>query len=159
ESDADAIWQALAWADHDLLCVTVMMGPPRATDCAQAWSSLDRRWGDIVSRLSPAGVIGESRIFLALLAGPGPATEALAGEDVKARLGDDDATIARALELVREAVATTRVPSEAGWWRHWDTVRLGSAHEQVPVWEIGPESGAGRSARRLVVVAPEALEQ
>lgn len=149
ESDADAIWQALAWADHDLLCVTVMLAPPRGVDCAPTWSSLERRWGGIVSRLPPAAVIGESRILLALLA----------GEDAGVGSRDDDATIVRTLELVRKAVTAMQEPSTAGWWRHWDTVRLGSAHEQAPVWEIGPGSAAGRSARRLVVVAPEELER
>ncbi len=148
ESDADALWQALAWADHELLCVTAMMAPPRATDCTLAWSSLERRWDGVVSRLSPAGLVGESRILLALLE----------VDDPQAGPRDDDAAIVGTLGLVREAVAAMPEPSTAGWWRHWDTVRIGSAHAQVPVWEIGPEPAAGRPARRLVVVAPEELE-
>src|SRR5579875_647524 len=39
ESPADAVWQACAWLDHDMLGITAVLAPPRDQDCATTWSN------------------------------------------------------------------------------------------------------------------------
>jgi nucleoside phosphorylase len=147
ESSESGIWQALAWADHSVLCLTVMLAPPRDRDCARAWGDTERAWEAATAGLAPDGVLGEARILLALLAGP-------FGSDPPA----DDVTNGQVLDLVRAAVPE---PSNAGWWRHWDAVPLGSraGSDRVLMWEIGPDSGNARILRRLAAVGPVESER
>jgi nucleoside phosphorylase len=146
ERRQESVWQASAWADHGILGLTVMMAPPRALDCSGAWTDLEQAWKEAVAGLAPDGVVGEVRIFLALLdraPGAGPAR----------------AAPEPALALVRAAAPE---PSNAGWWQHWDTVPLSSRSgrpDEVLVWEIGPESRAARTVRRLAAVAPVEAER
>ncbi|HLK00813.1 MAG TPA: CATRA conflict system CASPASE/TPR repeat-associated protein [Streptosporangiaceae bacterium] len=129
-----SVWQAAAWADHDVLGVTVMMAPARDCDCARAWARLESTWSEVVSHLRPDGVIGETRIFLGLLA----------------ELSQD------AMGLVRSAAPE---PSAAGWWQHWDAVPLGSPgaptgeRNDLLIWEIGPDPHDGRALRRIAAIA------
>jgi nucleoside phosphorylase len=142
ERSQPEVWQALAWADHDVLCVTAMMAPPREGECAGAWADLEAAWDAATAGLGPDGVLGEARIFLALLAHP-PAEG----------LPDDDPATGRVADLVRAAVPE---PSILGWWQHWDTVPLsspGTGPDGASVWEAGPASENGRVLRRLVAVA------
>ena len=143
-----SVWQASVRAEHDVLCLTLMMAPPRDRDCARAWTDLEHAWREVVADLPPEGVLGETRIFLALVShrssdGPAP----------------DDAAIRRALDLVRAAVPE---PSNVGWWQHWDAVRLdsrGDGSDEVLVWEAGPEARNARTVRRLAAVAPSQSER
>jgi nucleoside phosphorylase/PAS domain-containing protein len=142
ERSQPEVWQALAWADHDVVCLTAMMAPPRDAECPSVWADLEGAWEAARTGLVPDAVLGEARIFLALLAHP-PA----------GGLPDDDRTNGRIVDLVRAAVPE---PSNVGWWQHWDTVPLGSpgtGPDGVNVWEIGPASQDGRVLRRLVAVA------
>ncbi|HUC59096.1 MAG TPA: CATRA conflict system CASPASE/TPR repeat-associated protein, partial [Streptosporangiaceae bacterium] len=142
ERRAAETWQALVSADHDLLRVTVMMAPPRDLECSTAWLDLERAWGDIVRRLPPDGLVGEARLLIALTASGDHAAE-------------PGAAIMRTLEVLRDAVPA---PVSVGWWRHWDTVRIGQQAGSALIWEIGPDMTDSRQVRRLVVVAPEELE-
>ena len=72
ERDEASVWQASAWTDHGILGLTVMMAPSRDRDCSGAWTDLEQAWGEAVAGLAPNGVLGEVRIFLALLASPSP---------------------------------------------------------------------------------------
>jgi nucleoside phosphorylase len=148
ESSKSEVWQALAWADHDVLCLTAMIAPPRDQDCASAWADLERAWEEATADLAPNGVLGEARIFLALLGRP-PSVGRPTGDTAHADV----------LGLVRAAVPE---PSHGGWWRHWDTVQLplrDAGSGGVLVWEIGPESGNAGVLRRLVAVAPAEFER
>lgn len=135
-----SVWQAAAWADHDLLGITVMMAPPRDSDCARAWSRLESTWSELVAHLEPDGVIGETRTFLGLLT---DLTGAAAGGEL----------IQDTLGLVRAAAPG---PLADGWWQHWDAVPLGSSGgepDEVLIWELGPDSHDGRRLRRIAAIA------
>lgn len=182
ESGERSVWQGCAWAGHGVLAVSVMMAPPRGRDCRRQWADLERGWEQALAAGPAEGMLGEVRIFLALLtagdtAGPGDTSGA---DDTS---GPDDtagrAAQATAAELVRAAVPE---PSAAGWWRRRDAIRLaspdgdpastegdpsstegaataGAATDAAVVWEIGPDAGDGRSRRRLACVAPERAER
>jgi len=141
-------WQVLAWADHGVLGCTVMMPPARGMDCSVAWTNLELAWAEAVADLSPEDVLGEARIFLALLPWPSGAGSA----------HDNDATDMRVLNLVRAAIPE---PSGDGWWQRWDAIGFHSPDgraEDVLMWEIGPGAGDERSLRRLAAVAPARSE-
>ena len=149
ESGQRSLWQACAWADHGVLGVSVMMAPPRDRDCQGQWADLERRWEEALAAGPEEGVLGEARLFLALLAG-GPDDGALSGPDAP-RL---------AAEQVRAAAPQPWAP---GWWRRWDTVPVGQSDggqaDGVLAWEIGPESTDGRPSRRLACAAPARSER
>jgi len=133
ESTADSVWQALAWKNHDVLCLTAMLAPPASTDCARAWSDLERGWEHVLSTAIPGRELGQARTFLALSAG-----------------GDD-------LELVRESAPQ---PSQPGWWQHWDSLSLGGpGGDEIRVWETGPDLDDARTLRRIMAVAPAGSER
>ena len=137
-------WQALAWADHGVLGFSLMMPPTSGTDCSGAWPNLERAWAGVAADLAAEDVLGEARIFLALLPRPSSASSA----------HDNDATHMRVLDLVRAAIPE---PSDDGWWQRSDTIPFHSPDgrtEDVLMWEIGPRTGDERSVRRLVAVAP-----
>ena len=138
-----SVWQASAWAGHEIFGLTVMMAPPRDRDCPGAWTDLEQAWAQAVAGRARDGLLGETRIFLALLARPpgaGPLRDAAPG-------------------LVRAAAPE---PCNPGWWRRWDTVPLGArtaAPGEILVWEIGPEARDARIVRRLAAVAPAESER
>jgi len=141
------VWQACAWADHGLLCLSVMMAPPRGTPCRRAWTELEEAWKEATAGPAAGVVLGEARVFLSLLSAPhgGP----LPGAGVSGQ----------ALSLVR---AATPAPAADGWWQHWDTVQLGLSGDQpgeALIWEIGPDTGDDRRVRRLAALAPASAER
>ena len=139
-----SVWQAFAWADHGILGLTVMMAPPRDRDCPGAWTDLEQAWTEAVTGRARDGVLGETRIFLALLARPSGGSP-----------GRHDPEGGPVPGLVRAAAPG---PSNPGWWQHWDTVPLGAPGE-IGVWEIGPGTRDARSTRRLAAVAPAESER
>jgi nucleoside phosphorylase len=147
ESREESVWQACAWADYGVLCLTAMMAPPRDRDCGPAWAELERTWREAVAGRPADGVLGEALILLALLARPSGAG-----------LSPDDAAGAT-LDLVRAAVPG---PASAGWWRHWDAVPLDSGAAGsggLLAWEASTEPADGRSARRLAAVTGAEFER
>lgn len=147
ESGERSVWQACAWAGHGVLAVSVMMAPPQQLDCRPQWTDLERRWAQALAAVPDEGVLGEARIFLALLtAGPDDTAPA----DLPETAG----------ELVRAAAPQ---PWAAGWWRHADVLPLdrrgGGAPDDAVIWEMGPNSGDGRPYRRLACVAPVRAER
>jgi nucleoside phosphorylase len=148
ESAATSIWQACAWADRGVLGVTVMMAPPRDRDCAQAWAGLERAWEEAVAAFPAEGILGESRVFLALLA---QATEGEAGEEPPPPRPAQD--------LVRAAAPG---PATPGWWQRCEAVPLSPPDDgtgEVATWEIGPDRHDGRRTRRLVALAAAESER
>lgn len=147
ESGERSIWQACAWTGHGVLGITVMMAPPREHDCQEQWAALERRWEGALARIPDGDVLGEARLFLALLADR-PGDGATRGPDVAA-------------SLARSAAPE---PSAPGWWRRWDTVPVGQpdrdgAQDAILTWEIGPESSDGRSSRRLIALTSARSER
>ena len=69
ESQAASVWQACAWASPGVLGVSVMMAPPRERDCQGEWADLERSWQQALAAGLDTGVLGEARLFLAVLAG------------------------------------------------------------------------------------------
>jgi nucleoside phosphorylase len=148
ESGARSIWQACAWADRGVVGVTVMMAPPRERDCRDAWASLERSWEEAVAAFPPDGILGESRVFLALLA-----------RGAEGEASGEPATPGQALDLVRAAAPG---PTALGWWQRGDVVPLtppDGEPGEVVTWEIGPDRHDGRRARRLVALASAESER
>jgi nucleoside phosphorylase len=153
-----SVWQAFAWADRGILGLTAMMAPPRDRDCPGAWTDLEQAWEEAVAGRARDGVLGEARIFLALLVRP-PGARPPSGSPGRHDPAGASALGASAPGLVAAAAPG---PSNAGWWRHWDTVPLGSpggAPGEILVWEIGPGTGDARGRRRLAAVAPAEAER
>jgi nucleoside phosphorylase len=141
ESGARSIWQACAWADRGVVGVTVMMAPPRERDCRDSWAGLERAWEEVAAAVPSDGILGESRVFLALLA-RGAGGEA----------SGDPGPPGQALDLVRAAAPG---PAARGWWQRCDVVPLTPPDDgpgEVATWEIGPDRHDGRRTRRLVAV-------
>jgi len=141
------VWQACAWADHGLLCLSVMMAPPRDTPCGRAWTELEEAWEKVTAGSAAGVVLGEARVFLSLLSAPHGDPRPGAGVS------------GQALSLVR---AATPAPAADGWWQHWDTVQLGLSGDQpgeALIWEIGPDTGDDRRVRRLAALAPASAER
>lgn len=139
--EASSSWHATAWADSGILGLTVTMTVLPGEDCRNAWASLERTWVAAEAGHVAGGILGEARIFLALLAQPsgnGPAHDHL-GREVA--------------DLVRAAVPE---PAEAGWWQHSDAISLSSLSGSpgvALVWETGLASGAEPTVRRLATIA------
>ena len=128
ESTSESVWQALAWTNHDLLCLTAMMAPPHGAACARAWSDLEQGWERLLSAGTPGRELGQARLFLALTGGADP------------------------LDLVR---AHAPDPTQPGWWQHWDAIELpGPGTAEIRFWEIGPDARDTRTLRRIIAVAP-----
>ena len=148
ERRGTSVWQASAWTDHDILGVTVMTAPSRASDCRRTWADLEYGWTRAMAGRTADEILAEVRIFLAVLAPP-------SGDDLSAA----GAVSGAALGLVR---ASAPGSSALGWWQHWDTITLdspGSGPAEALVWEIGPESRDARMMRRLAAVAPARSER
>lgn len=150
ESEAESVWQACAWAGHGVLGVSVMLAPPRERDCPGQWADLERRWEQALAAGPDKGVLGEARLFLALLAG-GPDSEPFPGPETAVTAG----------RLVRAAVPD---PSAPGWWRRADTAPAPRPDGDGPpagvlIWEAGPGSADARASRRLACVTPEWSER
>jgi nucleoside phosphorylase len=141
ESGASSIWQACAWEDHRVLGVSVMMAPPRERDCAGAWAGLERAWEEALASFPSDGVLGESRVFLALLA-----------SDSGGEARESRAAQRQGMDLVRTAAPG---PASPAWWWRWDAIALDPPHDvpsEVVVWEMGPDRRDGRGTRRLVAL-------
>ena len=150
ESEAESVWQACAWASHGVLGVSVMLAPPRDRDCPGQWADLEHRWEQALAAGPDEGVLGEARLFLALLAGC-PDAEPFPGPDTAV-------TVAR---LLRAAVPE---PSAPGWWRRLDTAPATRPDGDGPpagilIWEAGPGSADARASRRLACVTPDWSER
>lgn len=147
ESGERSVWQACAWAGHGVLGVSVMMAPARERDCPGQWAALEDGWEEALAAGPDEGVLGETRLFLALLASE-PDGAASCKPDMVA-------------DLVRTA---TPEPSAPGWWRRWDAVPVGPPDgdgrpDGVLIWEVGPEASDGRPLRRLVCLTPARSER
>ncbi|MEV6239126.1 CATRA conflict system CASPASE/TPR repeat-associated protein [Lentzea sp. NPDC051838] len=122
QRDGHEVWQASVRLEHDVLCLTVMMAPARDRDCAEVWLELERE----LARLGQpsAGVLGETRILMALSTG----------------------------EIDLEGVLRAAVPGggTVGWSRRPDRISLPDGI--VRVWETSPPAD-DRVVRRLVAVA------
>ena len=145
ESQAASVWQACAWASPGVLGVSVMMAPPRERDCQGEWADLERSWQQALAAGLDTGVLGEARLFLAVLAG---------GQDGEPFPGPETAVTAAG--LLRAAVPG---PSAPGWWQRWDTAPAGRPGGDGPaagvlIWEAGPGSADARASRRLACVTP-----
>ena len=149
ESGERSVWQACAWAGHGVLGVSVMMAPPRERDCREEWAGLEHGWEEVLAASPDEGVLGEARLFLALLTGR---------QDGERRYPPD--TPGPAVNLIRAAAPE---PSAPGWWGRWDTVPLeqpdAGEPDAVLIWEVGPEAADGRASRRLACVAPAPSER
>jgi nucleoside phosphorylase len=150
ESGAESVWQACAWAGHGVLGVSAMLAPPRDRDCPGQWADLERRWEQALAAGPGKGVLGEARLFLALLAG-GPDGEPFPGPD----------TAATVAQLLRAAVPA---PSAPGWWQRWDTATATRPDGDGPpagvlIWEAGPAAADARASRRLACVTPDWSER
>lgn len=119
------VWQASVRLEHDVLCLAVMMAPPRERDCAEAWEELER---ELVRLGRPSrGVLGETRILLALSTG----------------------------ESDLEGVLRAAVPGggSVGWSRRPD--RIAVTDGVVRVWETSPPADDRLVRRLVVVASAD----
>ncbi len=145
ESQAASVWQACAWASPGVLGVSVMMAPPRERDCQGEWAGLERGWQQALAAGLDTGVLGEARLFLAVLAG---------GQDGEPFPGPDTAVTAAG--LLRAAVPGPAAPGGGPRWDPGPAARPGGdgAAAGVLIWEAGPGSADARASRRLACVTP-----
>jgi hypothetical protein len=64
ERRTDDAWQAAVRVEYDVLCLIMMLAPPRSTDTAATWRDLEQRLAGISDGAD--AVIGAARLFLAL---------------------------------------------------------------------------------------------
>lgn len=125
QRDGREVWQASVRLEHDVLCLTVMMAPPRNRDCGETWAELERE----LARLGrpSRGVLGETRILLALSTG----------------------------ESDLEGVLRTAVPGggSVGWSRRPD--RIAVPDGVVRVWETSPPADDRVVRRLVVVASAD----
>lgn len=65
--DGPAVYQALAFAVHDVVALTAVLAPNRGRDTLAAWQALDGEWTAAVgAEPLPPDVVGEALVFSAL---------------------------------------------------------------------------------------------
>ncbi|WP_073933891.1 CATRA conflict system CASPASE/TPR repeat-associated protein [Streptomyces sp. CB02400] len=133
ERTGDGVRQALVWAAHDVLLLTLMMAPRTDEPCGRVWAGLER------CREELGGVpeaLGEARLFLSV-------------HDAGAQTS----------ALVRGHFPG---PSAIGCWRPGRTssVPLATTTDlgALLVWEPGPVLADGRPLRRLALTVAAAHE-
>ncbi|WP_370972641.1 CATRA conflict system CASPASE/TPR repeat-associated protein [Amycolatopsis sp. cg9] len=126
------IRQAAIRAEHDVLCLTVMLAPPPETEVEAGWAAAGRQLAELDLATEEPELVGVARIHLALTDGP-PRT---------------------AGPLVRAAAPA---PGAVGWSRRFDGLELASGAEAA-LWEShgAPDD---RASRQLYLVAPTAAER
>ena len=134
--DPKAVYQAFAFAEHDVAGLVALMAPNTDEGGLGAWRRLAREWEDATQPSSASavpratGVLGETRVFEALV----PEASTAAAERLRPLLS----------HAVPDAPART--------WDSHDQVRPGFL-----VWQ-NPELGGQRTRRTLYVVASEQAE-
>jgi hypothetical protein len=134
-----AIEQALVLRAHDVYCLLVMLAPP--TSARAGWRQLDERWAAVAAMVPTGAVVGEARLYLALVT-----------RQQEAGAAGGHAILAAAEEAVR---ATLPAPAHAreGWWRAGAATSQGFA-----LWEAAP-SDDSRPQRRIAVAAASEREK
>jgi hypothetical protein len=139
DSAAPHVEEALLRREHDTFCLSLMREPAGTT-----WQDLQTSWAELVRGLdTPPGLIGVAQIFLARLSRGGTLTR------LTRRARPDPVALAPTVHrLLPDPVA------EASDVR-WDPGVLVS--REFAVWEAS-ETADARSARRIVVVAPDSAD-
>ncbi|MGH3693055.1 MAG: CATRA conflict system CASPASE/TPR repeat-associated protein [Pseudonocardiaceae bacterium] len=117
--------EALLRRRHDTFCLTVMREP--SPEQGKSWADLDREWSRAIEKLTPSGMIGEARLYLARLVEPGTP--------------EPDSALASAVR------ARYQLPQAVSGWENGVAVPPGFA-----VWETSAQDDA-RCLRQIIVVA------
>ena len=145
-----AIEQALVLRAHDVFSLVVMLAPEPSSGIG--WQQLDQRWSAAAGDAPPGAVLGEARLYLALLNCDHDTRAAGRSGQRSARgISESRHIVASAARNVH-AVMPASPDAQDRWWFRGSTTRQGFA-----VWEASsPEDS--RSGRRIAVVAAEERE-
>ena len=145
-----AIEQALVLRAHDVFSLVVILAPEPSAGIG--WHELDQQWSAAAWDAPPEAVLGEARLYLALLdcdhdtrAADGPGPRSASG-------------ISESRKIVRSAARNVRAampasPHAREWW--WD--RASATRQGFALWEASaPEDS--RPERRIAVVAAKERE-
>jgi hypothetical protein len=145
-----AIEQALVLRAHDVFSLVVMLAPEPSA--GTGWHQLDQQWSAAAWDAPPEAVLGEARLYLALLScdhdtraadGPGPGSAPGISEG---------RTIARSAARNVRAAMPAAPGAREWWWRRASATRQGFA-----LWEASaPEDS--RPERRIAIVAAKERE-
>ncbi len=131
------VHQALAFHQHDVLGVTVVIAPA----AIDGWIGLDRTWRQVIDGVPMPGLIGTVTEYLGLLSNPGPLRFTM-----RNRAAHAPASIGNRLR--------PQVPTSTGDWPNW-WCRGGPG---ALVWELPATDPAIGTRRRLLVLGREADE-
>jgi hypothetical protein len=145
-----AIEQALVLRAHDVISLVVMLAPEPSSRIG--WQQLDQRWSAVTRDAPPGAVLGEARLYLALL-NCDHDTRAAGRSGHRSTRGTSESRriVTTAARDVRAAMPASPDAQER-WWRHGSTTRQGFA-----LWEASSPEDA-RPERRIAVIATEERE-
>ena len=145
-----AIEQALVLRAHDVISLVVMLAPEPSSGIG--WQQLDQRWSAVTKDAPPGAVLGEARLYLALL-NCDHDTRAAGRSGHRSTRGTSESRriVTTAARDVRAAMPASPDAQER-WWRHGSTTRQGLA-----LWEASSPEDA-RPERRIAVIATEERE-
>lgn len=145
-----AIEQALVLRAHDVLSLVVMLAPEPSAGIG--WNQLDRQWLAAAWEAPPAAVLGEARLYLALLSSDDDSDGADGSSPRRAPGISESRNIARSAARNVRAAMPAAPDAREWWWRRASTTRQGFA-----LWEASaPEDS--RPDRRIAVVAARERE-
>ena len=145
-----AIEQALVLRAHDVFSLVVMLAPEPSSGIG--WQQLDQRWSAVAGDASPGVVLGEARLYLALLNCDHDTRAASRSRNRSARGISESRHIVTSAARIVHAVMPASPDAQERWWCRGSTTRRGFA-----LWEASsPEDS--RSERRIAVIAAEERE-
>ena len=150
ERPGAAIEQALVLRVHDVLSLVVMLAPQPFS--RRGWRELDLSWSAASGDPVPGPVLGEARLYLALLGGDhsGGTADGPGGGSGPGTAGGGHLISAAEREVRAAMPASPHAPEQ--WWRRGAATRQGFA-----LWEASA-AGDSRVQRRLAVIAAEKQE-
>jgi hypothetical protein len=144
------IEQVMALREHDVFCLVVMLAPKPVPGVG--WQQLDQRWAAVAAN---AAVLGEARLYLALLDGDHDKRQAKwphrRGGHTDHAGGAGSSLIASNAQAVRAAMAASP-DARSGWWERGSVTTHGFA-----LWEASSPDDS-RVERRIALVADRAQE-
>lgn len=146
--DGVAVEQALVLRAHDVYCLVVMLAP--APSSGTSWRQLDDRWAAVAGNVPPGAILGEARLYLALVSHP-QETPAADGQNRLRAPGipEGQHIMTFAAPAVRTAMPAPPHAREQ-WWRRGSVTSQGFA-----LWEASPPDDSRRERRIAIIAARE----
>lgn len=145
-----AIEQALVLRAHDVFSLVVMLAPEPSAGIS--WHQLDQQWSAAAWDAPPEAVLGEVRLYLALLSCDHDTRAADGSGRGNAPGRSESRNIVRSAERNVHAAMPASPDAREWWWRRASATRQGFA-----LWEASsPEDS--RPERRIAVIAAKERE-